>query len=79
MKLILTLRLIVFQFHPPRLCTLTSGTGDLIAERYSSQPHNTRWLSSAERRLAQVRLAEDTGEADEDIGSDSCVQFFHVL
>ena len=30
------------------------------------QPHNTRWLSPAQRRLAQVRLAEDAGEADED-------------
>ncbi|EPQ55018.1 hypothetical protein GLOTRDRAFT_12318, partial [Gloeophyllum trabeum ATCC 11539] len=25
------------------------------------QPHNTRWTSSAERRLAQMRLAEDVG------------------
>ncbi|KAF8839409.1 MFS general substrate transporter [Paxillus ammoniavirescens] len=29
-------------------------------------PHNTRWLSPAERHLAQVRLAEDAGEADQD-------------
>ncbi|KAH9834215.1 MFS general substrate transporter [Rhodofomes roseus] len=29
-------------------------------------PHNTRWLTPAQRRLAQVRLAEDAGEADED-------------
>ncbi|KAJ8591076.1 MFS general substrate transporter [Rhizopogon salebrosus TDB-379] len=29
-------------------------------------PHNTRWLNAAERRLAQVRLAEDAGEADKD-------------
>ncbi|KAI0821354.1 MFS general substrate transporter [Irpex lacteus] len=34
-------------------------------------PHNTRWLSSAQRRLARVRLAEDTGEADEDSADDS--------
>ncbi|KAI0090771.1 MFS general substrate transporter [Irpex rosettiformis] len=34
-------------------------------------PHNTRWLSSAQRRLAQVRLAEDVGEADEDSSEDS--------
>ncbi|KAI9459753.1 major facilitator superfamily domain-containing protein [Boletus coccyginus] len=27
-------------------------------------PHNTRWMSPSERRLVQVRLAEDTGEAD---------------
>ena len=69
----------VLQFHPPRLRTLTSGTGDFIAEDFSSQPHNTRWLSSAERRLAQVRLAEDTGEADEDTGSNSCVHFSQAL
>ena len=31
-----------------------------------TQPHNTRWLDAAERRLAQVRLAEDAGEADKD-------------
>jgi len=29
-------------------------------------PYNTRWLSPAERHLAQVRLAEDSGEADQD-------------
>ncbi|KAG1861892.1 major facilitator superfamily domain-containing protein [Suillus tomentosus] len=29
-------------------------------------PHNTRWLNAAERRLSQVRLAEDAGEADKD-------------
>lgn len=35
------------------------------------QPDNTRWLSPAERRLAQVRLAEDAGEADKDGAEDS--------
>jgi hypothetical protein len=30
------------------------------------QPNNTRWLTPGERRLAQVRLAEDVGEADQD-------------
>ncbi|KAH0829189.1 major facilitator superfamily domain-containing protein [Lanmaoa asiatica] len=35
-------------------------------------PHNTRWLSPAERRLAQVRLAEDAGEADQD-SSDATI------
>ncbi|KAM5542855.1 hypothetical protein V8D89_003239 [Ganoderma adspersum] len=34
-------------------------------------PHNTRWLSPAQRRLAQVRLAEDAGEADEDAATES--------
>ncbi|KAF8141262.1 major facilitator superfamily domain-containing protein [Boletus edulis] len=34
-------------------------------------PHNTRWLSPAERHLAQVRLAEDAGEADKDSEQES--------
>ncbi|KAJ7057688.1 MFS general substrate transporter [Mycena amicta] len=29
-------------------------------------PNNTRWIVGDERRLAQVRLAEDAGEADQD-------------
>lgn len=35
------------------------------------QPHNTRWMNKAERRLAQVRLAEDVGEADKDTTEDT--------
>ncbi|KAI0308498.1 major facilitator superfamily domain-containing protein, partial [Amylostereum chailletii] len=34
-------------------------------------PENTRWFSPEERRLAQVRLAEEAGEADEDAPTDS--------
>ncbi|KAF9451481.1 MFS general substrate transporter [Macrolepiota fuliginosa MF-IS2] len=34
-------------------------------------PNNTQWLSPSERRLAQIRLAEDAGEADEDTHNDS--------
>jgi len=34
-------------------------------------PHNTRWLSPEESRLAQVRLAEEAGEADNDGTEDS--------
>ncbi|THU91332.1 MFS general substrate transporter, partial [Dendrothele bispora CBS 962.96] len=34
-------------------------------------PHNTRWISPFERQLAQARLAEDAGEADQDNDSDS--------
>ncbi|KAF8160635.1 major facilitator superfamily domain-containing protein [Crassisporium funariophilum] len=37
-------------------------------------PHNTRWLSAAESRLAQARLSEDAGEADKDNEEDSQVQ-----
>ncbi|KAL0573376.1 hypothetical protein V5O48_008573 [Marasmius crinis-equi] len=29
-------------------------------------PHNTRWISASERRLAQARIADDVGEADRD-------------
>jgi len=34
-------------------------------------PHNTWWFTPAEQRLARVRLAEDTGEADEDGVNDT--------
>ncbi|TFK71262.1 MFS general substrate transporter [Pluteus cervinus] len=34
-------------------------------------PHNTRWISADERRLAQARLSEDAGEADKDNAEDS--------
>ncbi|KAF8514246.1 major facilitator superfamily domain-containing protein [Hysterangium stoloniferum] len=34
-------------------------------------PHNTRWLSASELHLAQVRLAEEAGEADHDAAGDS--------
>ncbi|KAJ8079920.1 hypothetical protein PM082_016745 [Marasmius tenuissimus] len=39
-------------------------------------PNNTRWISAADRRLAQARLADDAGEADQDNESDSV---FHGL
>ena len=42
-----------------------SGIG-LLTDALRCQPHNTRWMSPAERRLVQVRLAEDVGEADQD-------------
>lgn len=38
------------------------------------QPDNTRWLSPSELRLAQVRLAEEAGEADRDTAADSYVE-----
>ncbi|THU92751.1 MFS general substrate transporter [Dendrothele bispora CBS 962.96] len=34
-------------------------------------PQNTRWMSPFEQRLAQARLAEDAGEADQDTEADS--------
>ncbi|EJD07976.1 MFS general substrate transporter [Fomitiporia mediterranea MF3/22] len=38
---------------------------------YSVSLFNTRWLSPTERRLAQARLAEDAGEADQDREGES--------
>jgi len=32
-------------------------------------PHTTRWLTDEERRLAEVRMAEDVGEVDDDAES----------
>nr|GAT52675.1 tartrate transporter [Mycena chlorophos] len=37
-------------------------------------PHNTSWITGDERRLAQARLAEDTGEADRDNAADTPLQ-----
>ncbi|KAF5385673.1 hypothetical protein D9757_005545 [Collybiopsis confluens] len=34
-------------------------------------PPNTRWITPKERRLAQARLADDAGEADNDSAGDS--------
>ncbi|RDX49229.1 MFS general substrate transporter [Lentinus brumalis] len=50
---------------------ITIAIGILAIFLLPDYPHNTRWLSPAQRRLAQVRLAEDAGEADEDVASDS--------
>ena len=41
-----------------------------------TQPHNTWWFTPAEQRLARVRLAEDTGEADEDGVNDTYAKSF---
>ncbi|KAJ7239368.1 major facilitator superfamily domain-containing protein [Mycena haematopus] len=35
------------------------------------KPRNTRWIGDKESRLAQKRLAEDAGEADQDTETDS--------
>ncbi|KAI0720837.1 MFS general substrate transporter [Cerioporus squamosus] len=51
--------------------SITIAIGFLTALLLPDYPHNTRWLSPEQRRLAQVRLAEDAGEADEDGGTDS--------
>ncbi|KXN84326.1 hypothetical protein AN958_12741 [Leucoagaricus sp. SymC.cos] len=41
-------------------------------------PHNTRWLSKPELRLAQARLSEDAGEADKDNKEDSAWKGFKM-
>ena len=41
-----------------------------------TQPHDTWWFTPAEQRLARVRLAEDTGEADEDGVNDTYAKSF---
>ncbi|KZT69693.1 MFS general substrate transporter [Daedalea quercina L-15889] len=46
--------------------TISISIGILAIFILPDYPHNTRWLTRAELRLAQVRLAEDAGEADED-------------
>ncbi|KZV75903.1 MFS general substrate transporter [Peniophora sp. CONT] len=50
---------------------ITMFVGFLTMYLLPDYPHNTRWLSPAERRLAQVRLSEDAGEADEDTSTDT--------
>ncbi|KAI0753066.1 MFS general substrate transporter [Daedaleopsis nitida] len=50
---------------------VTIAIGLLTLYLLPDYPHNTRWLSPAERRLAQVRLAEDAGEADEDVATET--------
>ena len=52
---------------------ITMFVGFLTMYLLPDFPHNTRWLSPQERRLAQVLLAEDAGEADEDTGTDTYV------
>ncbi|KAG6377587.1 major facilitator superfamily domain-containing protein [Boletus reticuloceps] len=41
-------------------------------------PHNTRWMSPAERRLVQVRLVEDVGEADKDCSEATILDGFKL-
>ncbi|KAI5120277.1 hypothetical protein M0805_005334 [Coniferiporia weirii] len=50
---------------------ITISVGFLSMWTLPDSPANTRWLSSSERHLAQIRLAEDVGETDEDHAEDS--------
>ncbi|KAI0359688.1 MFS general substrate transporter [Trametes cingulata] len=54
--------------------SITVAIGIMAIFLLPDYPHNTRWLTPAQRRLAQVRLAEDAGEADEDVASDSALK-----
>ncbi|KAF7348198.1 Tartrate transporter [Mycena sanguinolenta] len=49
--------------------TITVGIFTLWA--LPDYPHNTRWIVGEERRLAQARLADDAGEADQDNAQDT--------
>ncbi|KAK7688861.1 hypothetical protein QCA50_007550 [Cerrena zonata] len=55
--------------------SITICVGFLAIDDFSwalpDYPHNTRWLTPAQRRLAQIRLSDDAGEADEDLGHES--------
>ncbi|KAJ7503277.1 major facilitator superfamily domain-containing protein [Mycena galericulata] len=50
---------------------ITIAMGFLVMWMLPDYPHNTRWINDKERRLAQARLAEDAGEADQDTEADS--------
>ncbi|KAF7364775.1 Tartrate transporter [Mycena venus] len=53
---------------------LSNAFGALIAAGILANmegPNNTRWIVGDERRLAQARLAEDAGEADQDNENDT--------
>ncbi|KAJ7730757.1 major facilitator superfamily domain-containing protein, partial [Mycena metata] len=45
--------------------------GFLVMWMLPDYPRNTRWINDKESRLAQARLAEDAGEADQDTQADS--------
>lgn len=51
--------------------TITMTIGLCAIYLLPDYPANTLWLSSFDRRLAQARLAEDAGEADQDNPEDS--------
>ncbi|KAL5520893.1 hypothetical protein ACEPAF_2896 [Sanghuangporus sanghuang] len=53
---------------------LTITIGILSIWSLPDLPSNTRWITTGERQIAQARLAEDTGEADEDLAQDSMLQ-----
>ncbi|KAJ7490555.1 MFS general substrate transporter [Mycena latifolia] len=50
---------------------ITISVGILTLWALPDYPHNTRWIVGDERHLAQARLAEDAGEADQDNENDT--------
>ncbi|KAJ7261884.1 major facilitator superfamily domain-containing protein [Mycena rebaudengoi] len=56
-------------FYIEGAITITIGFMSIWA--LPDYPHNTRWFSADDRRLAQARLADDAGEADKDDVNDT--------
>ncbi|KAF7317476.1 MFS general substrate transporter [Mycena kentingensis (nom. inval.)] len=50
---------------------MTITIGFIVLYVLPDYPHNTRWITGTERHLAQVRMAEDAGEADRDTVGDT--------
>ncbi|KAG6898395.1 hypothetical protein C0992_004105 [Termitomyces sp. T32_za158] len=55
------------------------GASYLLSRWYTKKPQNTSWMSSYERHLAQARISEDAGEADQDNAEDSYVYSLQTL
>ncbi|KAJ7105077.1 major facilitator superfamily domain-containing protein [Mycena crocata] len=51
--------------------TITISVGIFTIWALPDYPNNTRWIVGDQRRLAQARLAEDAGEADQDNAKDT--------
>ncbi|KAJ7643695.1 MFS general substrate transporter [Roridomyces roridus] len=51
--------------------SITIALGVFTIWALPDYPNNTSWIVGNERRLAQVRLAEDAGEADQDNAEDT--------
>ncbi|KAJ7719598.1 major facilitator superfamily domain-containing protein [Mycena metata] len=63
-------RLFFIEMGAPGLC-LNLPVTHLCIHLLFRQPNNTRWILGDERRLAQARLADDAGEADQDNENDT--------
>ncbi|KAJ7183630.1 major facilitator superfamily domain-containing protein [Mycena filopes] len=54
--------------------SITMATGLAMMWILPDYPHNTRWITPAQRRLAQHRMAADAGEADRDTDDESSLR-----